>query len=231
MANATNKKPLPIYATLLMLLGVVILCGLGTWQLKRLAWKTELLEQIDHAYSADQTTPLDLNNNAPDASFIAGQITGTLMPGKSITLGPRVLDNKVGYHLITPLLIEGADQTLLINLGWIEDQNIPPLPEGTITFSGVARMPDYNNFTPINDPEQNQWYRADINQIAAHHSLHNPAPYILYQAHSSKPIPTQTIPRWEPNNNHAQYAVFWFSMAFVLVVIYWLRFIRKSYST
>ncbi|HWA59944.1 MAG TPA: SURF1 family cytochrome oxidase biogenesis protein, partial [Caulobacteraceae bacterium] len=37
----------PVGLTLAALAGVAILCGLGVWQVQRLAWKTQLLARID----------------------------------------------------------------------------------------------------------------------------------------------------------------------------------------
>ena len=79
---------------------------------------------------------------------------------------------------------------------------------------------------PENMPEQDQWYRPDLEEIAAAKGLNDVMGYILY-AFDLGGVKAEGFPRndrWSPKNNHAQYAAFWFSMALVLMGIYYLRF-------
>ena len=213
------RKP-PLIATLLTILSIIILCSLGTWQLKRLQWKTNLVNNLNAAYDA----PTDLTpNSLENAQFAFGTIRGTLAPNKAILIGPRISSNpdkKIGAHIIAPLIT--SNTTYLINLGWT-DKPLEglDLPTSNFQATGLARKPDWNSFTPDNNPDKEEWYKADIRQIAAVKNLANPAPYII-KIHDAKQ------PRWQPANNHAYYVFFWFSMAGILCVIYWLRFLRSS---
>lgn len=227
-----TKKTFPLTATILMLIAIAILCGLGTWQLKRLAWKQDIIAKLDAAYSSTiNPQPLSAKGIA-NKDFTFGQITGQLIPAKAILMGPRTYDKKIGSHIIIPLVSQEGTTTL-INLGWTDQKDLNTLSidqTKPITITGLARIPYWNSFTPDNSPETDEWYKPDIQEIAATKNLLNSAPYIVYAETLSrtvgKNLPNHT--RWYPKNNHANYATFWFAMAGVLLIIYWIRFFKRS---
>lgn len=225
------SKNIPIWATIFMLLGLCILCALGTWQLKRLKWKAGIIEKLNTAYAGEASQLLDLAN-IEEQDFSYGRVGGIFMPDKAILLGPRTRNGNIGHDLIVPL--KHPDGALLVNLGWtnrdINDLPIYHLKDQQVWFEGLARWPDWNYFTPENKPEENLWYRADTAEMTTAQNLKNPFPFLFYAENSSHKFDA-TFPnnaRWYPNNNHLQYTLFWFSMAGILIMIYVLRFIIKS---
>lgn len=228
MTGSENK--VPVWGTILTILGVIILCALGTWQLQRLQWKQDILDKLDNAYKANQNAalnPADMTKN----DFMYGRVTGSLLAEKAILLGPRVRDGIVGEHLIVPL--ETNDGVLFVNLGWtdqtLDSQPLDIYKGQTLWLEGLARAPDWNSFTPDNIPQEDIWYKTNIEQIADTKSLANPLPYILYAERASVDF-NGLFPnhkRWAPNNNHLQYAFFWFAMAAAMIGVYGLRFFYK----
>jgi len=223
---------LPFWATLLTLLGIAILCALGTWQLQRLAWKNDILQKLDTAYESEKSQKMD-TADFKDGEFRYGEIGGIFMPDKAILLGPKTKDSKIGYDLIAP--IKHKKGTILVNMGWTESSKLEDLPIYYVSgkfvrFEGLARKPGWNSFTPDNDPAENLWYKPDIEEIAAVKELKNPLPFMFYAERSSYKFDGQfpNNQRWSPNNNHFQYALFWFFMAGALALIYVLRFVRKA---
>ncbi len=222
---------LPFWATIMTVLGIAVLCTLANWQLQRLAWKSEIIAKLDAAYESENSKPLDIEN-FEDGDFTYGHVSGTFLPHKALLLGPRTKDEKIGNHLIVPLKQKNA--TILINMGWtewnLEELPIHHLKNKKVWFEGLARAPYWNSFTPDNVPKQDLWYKPDIHNIATAKDLKNPAPFILYAEHASHKFDAAfpNNKRWSPNNNHLQYAIFWFTMALTLAVIYVLRFLRKT---
>ena len=225
-------RKLPASATILTTAAVIILCALGTWQIQRLAWKNEIIEQLDAAY-ANQGKAIDISK-MQDRDYAYGQITGIFRFDKSLAFGHRVSkDSVAGHSLVTPL--ETNQGTLLVNLGFnpnkrtLSEHPLKAYQGQEVTFSGLLRPPSWNLFTPENDPQKDSWYRYDVEQIASINGLENPIPYILY-ADSASPQLSYGYPdneRWYPNNNHAQYAFFWFTLAATLIIIFILRFKGK----
>jgi len=222
-------RSLPFWATFLTLCAVIILCALGTWQLQRLEWKNNIIAKLDKAYASKAA---NINFNALENNdFAYGSVTGTFLFNKSIALGHRVSKESVaGHSLITPLKTEQG--TLLINMGFnpndqpIRNHFLNAYQGQNITFTGLARSPSWNIFTPENNPENDTWYKYDIDQIAQKKNLENPIPFILYADSASLKFDASfpSNERWYPKNNHAQYAFFWFTLAGTLIIIYILRF-------
>lgn len=232
----------PLWATVFTLIGIVILCLLGGWQLQRMAWKNEILHHLDEAYAAN---PMDkkltyaalLDAGKENAMFLRGHAAGQFLYQNEIAVGPRSYRGMPGYQIITPMALEDGG-ILLINRGWVpEDRKDPAarregqLP-GRQVVTGLARIPpEPGAFTPDNIPDKGEWYRANIDDVAVHFGLRQVAPYLLTAERPDHPTYGYPLPEegpWRPTNNHLGYALFWFAMAGVLAVIYGLRFYRAG---
>jgi surfeit locus 1 family protein len=90
-------------------------------------------------------------------------------------------------------------------------------------MTGVLRWPDEEHwFTPREDVSHNLWFSRDPQSIAAAKGLGAVAPFYIEQ---EAPVPPGGLP--QPGkivvrlpNNHMQYAVTWFGLAIVLVVVF-----------
>ena len=221
---------LPFWATCLTLIGVIILVSLGTWQLQRLAWKNDLIADLNTAYESENSAALDLEN-ITTGEFTYGRVRGTFIPDKAILLAPRTRNKEIGSDLLVPLEIK--NRTLIINMGWtkypLDELPIHHLKNKSVRFEGLVRTPKWNSFTPENVPEEDLWYKADLKEVAEAKNLKNPYPFVLRAEHASHKFDAAfpNNERLMPNNNHLQYALFWFSMALSLIVIYVLRFIVR----
>lgn len=225
------RSQFPFWATILTIIGVIILCSLGAWQIKRLAWKEGLLADIDQAYQVDVNKNLIGSAQLLDAYHqnrlvLRGTVIGSYQQNKTFKLGPRPRKGKQGFHLYTPLkMLDGG--MILINRGWVPaDVNLPMPPQGSVRVSGLIRKPDApNEFTPPNNPGDDEWFNIDFAQIATVKKLPDLAPYVLYvegRDTGALPIPVGEKP--ELYNNHKAYAIFWFMMAGLMAVFYGLRF-------
>lgn len=233
---------IPILATILMLLAVTVLSGLGTWQVKRLVWKTGIVKELEKARETNpQDNSLNIqklkNHHRTGRRYIRGHITGQYLHSAEIAVQPRTYQGISGYHIITPfVLVDGG--TILVNRGWVSESKVEQserpdsLTKGVVKVFGMAREAEKGNrFIPDNNPAADKWYRLDIKQISKYYKLENVAPYVFYAERLSSgtvryPIPQDTT--WMPNNNHLGYAIFWFSMIPALVVIYYLRFFKSE---
>lgn len=222
------RRP-PLLASILALIGIAILCGLGTWQLQRLAWKNDIISKLNTAYASKDAPAIEsLAINEDD--FIYASAEGIFLADKALLIGPKTHDNKIGHDLIVPLKLK--DSTLLVNMGWtdgaLETLPIHHVNGKHVRVEGLARKSSWNAFTPANNPATNEWYKPDITEIAAVRNLENPLPVFLYAERASYKFDASfpNNERWHPNNNHLQYAAFWFTMAGILVVIFVLRFVK-----
>lgn len=233
------KRSFPLWATILTICGVIVLSGLGTWQVQRLHWKETLLADLasaradqDRKFSFDEIKSLA----ASGKTFGYGSANGRFLPGSEIFVGPRTWKGANGYHQIAVLMLKDGG-AVAVNRGWVaaDQKETVILPSQTVTITGLLRRPDHGNiFTPDNDPAAGDWFTIDLLQLSDSSGMARLAPMVLYSERESGggDTPLREALGWQPPNNHLGYAVFWYGMAGLLIVIYWLRFIvRKETRT
>jgi surfeit locus 1 family protein len=215
----------PALMTVAML---IVLLGLGTWQVHRLAWKEAILAQIAHAESAP---PVALP--AAPSPFIKVSVAGRLLAGKAAVFGADVRDTAtgpaLGALLIEPLQRDGA-ATILVDRGWVPLKGTKPVatPEGITQVTGYVHPGDTPGWFAAHDDIQGRhFYTLDPAVIGAALGLDHVAPFVLIALGAPPPeglpIPAEHLPR--PPNNHLQYAITWYGLAAALVVIFtvWAR--------
>ncbi len=216
----------PLVATLLTLIGIAVLCGLGTWQLQRLKWKEGLLATIEaEKYAPAQAlSSLDL---PPDIMLKRGTLTGHYLDKPAIKIYPRTHDGERGAHIYNAFLDTSLNRIILINRGWVPDGwSEDTLSHNQKTLTGwLSAAPKANKFTPANIPEKNEWYHVIPSEMAAYLGLSDVSPAIFMpEPTEAETLPIPLEPQTHLRNDHRQYAFFWFTMAGILIVIFGLRF-------
>lgn len=239
MAERGSLRFRPTLVPTLMVLAMLpVLIGLGIWQLQRLDWKTALLAHIeDQIAAAPVAMPAAIDDPA-EWEYRRVSVRGRFVAGRALVLLNRTYEGRAGGHLIaaferTDAGADGGSPTLLIDRGWIPDTTAVAtawaVPEGEVTVDGVLRAPPPQGWMqPDNDPVAHQWYWVDLAAMADALDV-APAPTMLLEAGvegTAPPIGGQTqlnIP-----NDHLQYALTWFGLAAVLVVIYLVYHLRRG---
>lgn len=232
MTKKTYKK-FPVFATIFMIAGVCVLCALGGWQIERAAWKAALIKDIDEAQKIDELPELYGDELSDDFTFRRYQAIGKADAANIIKIIPRMMDGQMGAHVFVPIKLENGT-SILANLGWVPaGWTLPPefLSGGQADVMGWVRKPDTPNFfTPQNRPEKNEWYFVDMDAIAAAKNIEKLSPYIIIAdaRAGDESFPRAIGEKPQLNDNHMMYAAFWFTMAGALIVIYFLRFVRRA---
>lgn len=113
-------------------LALPLFCALGVWQLNRAAEKRGLQAQL-----ASQSAEPALRLEAPIAEAEPPRYRRVTAKGRYDADHQFLLDNQIhggqaGYHVLTPLRLDGSDLTVLVNRGWIpagpDRQRLPELP-------------------------------------------------------------------------------------------------------
>jgi len=225
------------------LLGVALLAGLGFWQLERLSWKEELIAERDTRLAAAPVT-LDRALQEFDAGhaveFLKVEVSGTYQNDAELFL--LTTDGGVpGFEVITPLMSRDGI-AILTDRGFIPEPLKDPArrpesrPAGEVTVTGVLRrhVKSRGPFTPDNDPETNIWYWWDIPAMLAFAHIApdtRVAPFALHLLPANgKTLPRPVAVDAALTNNHLQYALTWFALAALLVVMSGLL-IRQTLRT
>lgn len=208
---------------------VGIMIGLGVWQLDRRAWKAQVLAGIDRAEGA-AATPL----SADPAPFAKVRVEGTLRNASAAYYGADVqltpTGPKMGARLIVPLDRPGQ-VPILVDRGWVPMEPLRPIsqPSGPVTIEGFVRPPDRPGwFSASDDLASRRFYTLNPMRIGAGLGLANVAPFVVIALGQRPPelfpLPAQRMPR--PPNDHLNYALTWFGLAFVLAMIF-ILYARK----
>ena len=203
----------PLLLTLLSLPVLAILLALGTWQVQRLHWKTDLLARIAAAEAAPAAPLRD-----PPEPLAKARVTGRFDHAREALLGLEVRGPVLGAHLLTPL-IRADGPPIIVDRGWVPLERSAPLshPEGEVTVEGWVHPGDRPGlFSARDDPAGRRFYTLDPPAIGAALGLPTVAPFALVAlGPSGSPDPARTLPR--PTNNHLGYAITWYGLALALV--------------
>ena len=118
---------------------LVVLLGLGTWQVERLRWKQDMLAQIARAEIAP-AVPLPAE---PDP-FTKVQVTGHLRDDLAASYGAEVRDTPTGTQLGTQLIVpleREHGEAILVDRGWVPAKRPRPIAQasGGVTLEGYVR--------------------------------------------------------------------------------------------
>ncbi len=213
-----------IIGGIVILSSLIVLCALGNWQLQRAKWKENIIEKLESEYAKNPTEHRLEFSNLQNPMIQYGHIRGKFDYSKQMLFGPKKHEENIGYDVLIPMaLTKGGN--VLVNMGWVKGENrddikIPSL-KGYITITGIARLPEWNSFTPNNSPENNIWTKLDLEQIESAKNIKTLAPVIFFAEKASVTFTDfiMQTERWMPRNKHRQYALFWFSMAGILLII------------
>ncbi|MGX9962059.1 SURF1 family protein [Roseomonas sp. F4] len=207
---------------LVVLPALAILLSLGTWQMDRLRWKTQLLADIAAA-EAGPAIPLTAN----PAPYSKVAVTGRLDHAREALLGLEVRGPVLGSHLLVPLLRDGAP-ALLVDRGWVPLEGAQPVrrPEGLVTLEGYIRPGETAGpFAAQNDTAGRRFYSFVPADIGAALGLEQVAPFGLVALGTANglPDPARSLPR--PTNSHLGYAITWYGLALSLLGVFavWAR--------
>jgi surfeit locus 1 family protein len=235
----------PAIATVL-LFGVLV--ALGSWQLERKAWKEGLIDSLDRRLAA---APVDL---PPAASwpqldqaadeFRRVKVRAAFLPGQEalVYTSGSALRSDVsgpGYWVFAPARVPDGS-VVVVNRGFVPEGRQDPAtrpggqPSEPIEVIGVLRWPEAGSWlTPRPDLAKSLWFQRDAQAIATAKGWNAAEPFFVDQ---EAPVPPGGLPapgslRANLRNEHLQYALTWYGLAGVLVVMFGVWLFRRSRGT
>ena len=203
---------------------ILTLLSLGFWQIYRLNWKLDLIEQIENSLKND---PVELSN-IEKKNYLRIKTSGEIDFDNQIYLYNLNDAGKPGFEVINPIKI--GDENYLMNRGWIpfEKKDLPEinLVDQNQIVGTLMLQTKPSTFKPENDIEKNYWFTLDREDILKF-TGRNFSEYVIYLNGDYK-IPKPRVITAKISNNHKKYAITWFSMAISILLIY-LYFRKKNY--
>lgn len=224
-----RPRPLPVVATLVLL---PLLLGLGVWQLERAEEKRLLL---DRWQAAAERAPVSLDRavNGEAPRFTPVKARGQYDGGHQFLVDNRIRDNRPGFHVLTPLRLEGSGRAVLVNRGWVpmgrsrQDLPRPEVPAGTVAIRGSLVTPPESGIRLGPADTGEAWPR--VVQYVVPDRVSGQLGYpVLDRVVRLGPDAPGALPRdWGEAppvpfgpERHVGYAVQWFALAATLVVIF-----------
>lgn len=225
--------------SLFFIAAFTVCCALGIWQMQRLAWKEAII--ADTEAKKQMPALANLPQDISGLEYRNAILTGKLLNDEAMFMIGRQMGMESGYYVVTPLVLEDDGRIILVNRGFATpDKHEHPggavtisnisKPEGITTVSGLLRpLREKRYFSPKNDPVRNIWSYEDIKAVGEKLGQ-EPLPLVLEvvgeheKGISPMPNDGQVIFR----NDHLGYAVTWFGLALVSVVMFIAYYKKKS---
>ena len=156
---------------------ILVLLSLGFWQLYRLSWKLDLINQIENSLKVE---PIELQN-VEKKNYLRIKTSGQIDFEKQIYLYNLNETGKPGFEVINPIKI--GNENYLINRGWIsfDKKNKPEINIidqkniiGTLMLQSKS-----SSFKPKNEIDKNYWFTLDRKDILKFTGK-NFSKYIIY---------------------------------------------------
>jgi surfeit locus 1 family protein len=234
VADTLKKKLLGWLPYALGVLLVVQFAGLGVWQIERglgkLAQRREFAGEVGFAAWSD---------GMPVRSFQKLEVTGRLDTEHQILLENIIIEDRLGYYVLTPLVVSDGAPVLIVNRGWIErtaggfDPASIAAEPGRVTLHGRAgslpkagyRMGDA--FKPGEAWPQTAVYPT-LDEVSAALGR-DVQPFVLLLDPDD---PHGFFRYWEPAEmgpgRHFAYALQWFAMGAVLAFLLVRNFRKRG---
>lgn len=229
------RRLLPV--ALAALVAFLVLIGLGTWQLERLAWKQDLIAKVE-ARIHQPPLPAPDEANWSQVTFEADEYRPVQVQGRfrhDLEVQVYALIDRTptggggpGYWVVTPLeMADGA--TILVNRGFVPPERRDPasrvqgLVPGVVTVTGLLRLPEEAGlFTPGNDPARDSWFVRDPVAIGGAKGVLRVAPFFIDADATPVPggLPQGGLTRISFPNRHLEYALTWYGLAASLLGVF-----------
>ena len=217
-----------------LLLAGVLACAafaaIGAWQLRRLAWKGDLIARVESRLSAAPVPapgPQAWPTLGRADEYRRVRLRGTYDHARE-TAVRAVTELGGGYWILTPLYAEPG-WWVLVNRGFVpperraRETRAAQEPAGVQEVTGLLRLSEPARLLlQSNDPAAGRWVSRDVAAIASARGLERAvppgpvAPYFV-DAAADPALPEGgprgglTVVRF--SNNHLVYAVTWFALA------------------
>jgi surfeit locus 1 family protein len=216
---------------LLLALPIPLFVALGVWQLERADQKRALAATLE---ARAALPPAVLDREPVDAGALEYrqiEARGRLEEGEQILIENRRQGGRTGFHVITPLRIEGSETRVLVNRGFIPatpkgEPTPAPVPAGPVTVHGEGYVPSAPAVVLAGPEEAAVWgERWPYLTVAlfASRVAYPVQPLVILQDPADPHGFERSWTREPPKEGmHIGYAIQWFAFALIALVL-WLR--------
>jgi surfeit locus 1 family protein len=232
----------------LALLVVVALCvRLGFWQLARHQERREMNAAVAERLVAPAVRDPALLADTAGLYYRAATVNGVYDNERSIVLPGRSHRGVPGVHLLSPLLLDGRSDAILINRGWVPSPDASTIDVAdfavadtvsvhglVLPFPGAAQSLAQRPGGDVSEGGfRRVWYTVDATRLAAQYPY--PLLPVLVQELPDEGAASRDRPRYPArleappldDGPHLGYALQWFSFG-LIGIIGWLALVLRG---
>ncbi|WP_440532589.1 SURF1 family protein [Variovorax sp. YR566] len=136
--------------TIAAVLTVAATVSLGRWQLSRAAQKEALQADIDAQKLKPALTQAEFLalEKASDSLHRPVRLRGLWLPTQTVYLDNRQMHGTPGFYVLTPFALEGTEQAVMVQRGWIQRNFVDrtqlgavETPAGIVEVTGLIEPP------------------------------------------------------------------------------------------
>jgi surfeit locus 1 family protein len=213
---------------------IALTVSLGRWQVDRGEEKAARQSVFD---SRLKEAPVRLTGSVPSAEPLLYRrvaARGEWLPERQIYVDNQIRDGRAGFHVVTPLRLDGSPAAVLVNRGWIARDarypEAPPVsaPRGPVEVHGLATRPPAR-FIELSPQviSGNVWQNLSIERYRERSGL-DVLPVVVL---ADPPAEGLAAVRETPDAGiakHREYALTWFSLAATALVLWIVLNLRRQ---
>ena len=156
-AASASRRQLVFGGGLLVALLMPAFLALGFWQLRKAEGASAAQAGLE---ACAREAPREMPVTPATAETLHHRrfvLRGAYDADGQILLDNRIHHERAGYHVVTPLRLDGGDMHVLVNRGWVpagDDRRVLPEvmpPAGRVEVTGIGVVPPRRTFT-LGDP-------------------------------------------------------------------------------
>lgn len=225
-----HRPSLPFWPSLLVLAMLVLTLNLGFWQLRREAEKLRL-QTVRELALAQPPQALAAALTAPDPQALRVLADGQWLPAPLFKLASQNAEGRRGMHLLQWFRLPD-ERWLLVDRGWQPAEQAVLPAQGEMTLQGQLYAPGQPWRAPVIDWQAAVVELPVLDLTVLRQDKPERLPYLLRLEASAAALQ----PNWSSAvgmtpAKHRGYAVTWFSLSAVLVLLYgWWLWQHRSVS-
>ena len=191
---------------------MAVLIGLGVWQLQRLSWKEVVLAEIEARIGAAPVALPAVPDPVTDR-FLPVQAVGRLTGDQLDVLVSRKQIGP-GFRVIAVLETD-TGRRVMVDRGFVTDE-ARGLPRDVSALDVVGNLvwpEEVDGFTPAPDTARGMWFARDVPAMAE--ALKAEPVLIVARSLTGDGIEPMPVDSSAVPNDHLNYAITWFLLAFV----------------
>jgi surfeit locus 1 family protein len=213
---------------------IALTLSLGRWQADR-AQEKEARQALLEARMSETPVLLTGAVDSPEPLVYRHvRAAGQWVAEGQIFIDNQIVEGRAGFHVVTPLRLEGRKEAVLVNRGWVARSGDYPrapgvaVPSGRIEVAGVATLPPKRVLELSADTiSGNVWQNLSIERYR--NRTGNPVLPIVILA--DRPARGLMAVRERPDAGiakHREYALTWFALAATVLALWIVLNVRRA---